>query len=62
MREKLKALWHKLDAVIFDVTFEIGEAIDKFMFWKRLEKAHPVIYEIIQWSILVMGALVLIFG
>ena len=31
-------------------------------FWKRFEENHPVLYEVIQWGILVLAVLALIFS
>lgn len=31
-------------------------------FWQRLEENHPVLYEVIQWGILALAILALIFG
>ena len=38
------------------------EMIEGKGFWQRLEENHPVLYEVIQWGILVLAVLALIFS
>lgn len=36
--------------------------VKEMRFWQRLKENRPVLYEVIQWGILVLAVLALIFG